>query len=791
MDWSPRRRVIAGFVTLLALAGLTVASIWAVSPPTPSPASAPADQFSAGRAYQHVEKIGAQVHVAGSPAAADVRSYLEATLEGLGLQAEVQDGVGAEDALGGFAMAHVRNVVALLPGSDPTGQVILMAHYDSVQVSYGGNDDGAGVATLLETARALAEGPQPRNNIVFLFTDAEEACLCGAEAFVSQHRYSSRGGVVLNFEARGSGGPAIMFETSRGNEGVVSVYGANAADPVATSFAVEVYRILPNDTDFTPFRESGQFTGLNTAYIDGSAVYHSPEDTPSTMDRGSLQQHGDNALALARAFGGEDLAVLAKPSADDLTYFPVLGLLVRYPGWLVWPFAVLALVAVGGVAYLARRRGRITWGRLAGGFGVALVPLLLAPVLAQLLWMLLVAIRPGYREMLDPWQPNWFRAGVVALVATVVLTWYGLLRKRFGGWALVLGGLIWLAILGLVLAALTPGGSYLAALPALAVAIALTVVLLASRPWARLLAVGIGGAVAVVILAPTVLLFFPALGLQTGGAAAFFAVMLGLALLPVFEYLYPPRASVSVVASASGFSSTVDASGVPGPGRARQWAALPACATGVLAVALVGVGLGVDRFDAAHPAPTQLMYALDTDTGQARWVSAESTPSEWTSQYVTGTENLFESFPVLGEDDLATGPAQAATLPGPALRVVSDVMTGDQRALVLSVQPQRTVRLLYLRVESDATVVEANADGRQVPIDAGSTDPFSLLFHAPPTEGLTVRLTLQGSGPVAVRVMDGSDGLTNLPGFHARPPGIGVEGSHDSELVLVAKTYQI
>ena len=48
--------------------------------------------------------------------------------------------------------------------------------------------------------------------------------------------------------------------------------------------AVEVYRILPNDTDFTEFRESGRFTGLNSAYIDGSAVYHSPEDRPAYQD---------------------------------------------------------------------------------------------------------------------------------------------------------------------------------------------------------------------------------------------------------------------------------------------------------------------------------------------------------------------------------------------------------------------------------------------------------------------------------------------------------------------------
>ncbi len=788
----PRSRVIAGLVALIALAALTVASVWAVNPPPPAPASAPGDQFSAGRAFQHVERIGAQVHVAGSQAAADVRGYLETTLEGLSLQTEIQDAVGAEDALGGFAMARVRNVVAMLPGTDPTGRVVLTAHYDSVQVSYGANDDGAGVAALLETARALAAGPRPRNDIVFVFADAEEACLCGAEAFVSQHRYAVNGGVVLNFESRGSAGPAIMFETSQGNADVVGVYGAHAVAAVATSFAVEVYRILPNDTDFTPFRESGRFTGLNSAYIDGSAVYHSPQDRPSYMDRGSLQQHGDNALALARAFAGEDLGPLARPSSYDTTYFPVLRWLVRYPGWLVWPFAALALVAVGALAFLTRRRRLVTWGRVAGGFGLALIPLLLAPVAAQLLWLLLVAIRPGYREMLDPWQPGWFRAGVVALVATVLLTWYGLFRKRMGSWALILGALLWLSVLGLVLAAATPGGSYLAALPALAAAIALIVSLLVTQPWVRLLAITVGGAVAVLILAPTVLLFFPAMGLQTGGAAALFAVMLGLALLGLVEYLYPPRASVSVVESAGGMYSTVDAAGVPGPARARRWAALPACVTGILVVAFVGLGLRADHFDAEHPAPTQLMYALDTDNGQARWVSAESKPSDWTREYVTRTEDLSTTFPVFGKgEELATGPAQAASLPAPELRVVSDVTVGDQRSLVLSVQSRRPVRLVYLRVDFPAKVVDANAAGRPVPIDAGSPDPFSLLFHAPPTEGLTVRLTLAGTGPVSIRVMDGSDGLDNLPGFVPRPAGVGVEGSHDSELVVVAKTYPI
>ncbi|HEY7176902.1 MAG TPA: M28 family peptidase, partial [Micromonosporaceae bacterium] len=648
----PPRARAAGVVALAALALLAFFSVWTVLPPAPAATTAPADQFSAGRAFEHVTRIGSAVHVAGSPAAADVRSDIQQALESYGLQTHIQDAVG-EDANAGdqFAMAHVHNVVAVLPGTASTGRVFAVAHYDSVQVSYGGNDDGAGVASLLETARAMSHGPRPRNDTVFVFTDAEEACLCGAEAFVSQDPLAASGGVVLNFESRGSSGPAIMFETSRNNAGVVGVYAGAVPYPVATSFAVEVYRRLPNDTDFTMFRRSGRFTGLNSAYIDGSPVYHSPEDRPSYMDRGSLQQDGANALALTRAFANADIANLSKPAAHDATYFPVLGSLARYPGWLVWPFAVLAVIAVLALAAVARRRAEVPFRRAVAGFGLALIPLLLSAVVAQLLWLLLVAIRPGYANMIDPWRPGFYRAGIAALVATIVLGWYGLLRRRFGGWALAIGALGWLGVLGVVLAAATPGGSYLAALPALAGALAglVALALPTARATWRALPLAVGAAVAVVILVPTVLLFFPALGLATGGAAAFFAAMLGVALLPLFESLYP----------------TVDAAAVPGS-RRRFHAAPPALIAAALTVAFVATGLAVDTFTVRRPAPAQLMYALDTDTGTAQWVSADSSPGSWTRKYVTHTGDVSNQFPVI-TNGVEVGPARAADLPAPTV----------------------------------------------------------------------------------------------------------------------------
>ena len=776
MTWIQHRAASIGCILLLLL--VTVLAVWSVLPPSPKGADAPSDDFSAERAFPTVQAVGQEVHPHGTKAAARVRDRIESELTELELEPEVVDGVGRyADDDGHSRVADTKNVVATIPGADSSGPLFMIAHYDSAEVSFGANDDGAGVATVLETARAVLAGPQQRNDIVLVFTDAEESCLCGAEAFVHSNPLAADGGVVLNFEARGSSGPATMFETSDGNADLIDAY-AQVPYPVGSSLAVEVYRALPNDTDFSPFLDdpAKRFTGLNTAYIDGSAVYHSPRDTPDRMSRASLQHHGSNALALVRELGDADITALAEPSTTDATYFTLPGgLLARYPGWLVWPLALASVAAVVALAVVGARRREVygqptTLRRLVLGFFSAVLPVAFAALGAMGLWWLMVKVRSGYGEMLDPWQPWAFRLAMLGIVATVLTGWFLVFRRWLGAAALSVGCLGWLAVLGVVLAAFAPGGSYLTALPALAGSVAGLVSgsIRGDRnraDAARRLVPALGASVGLLVLVPVVILFLPALGLATGAAPAVAASLLGLVLVPVMAALVPR-------------------------GRLASSLLVGACATVTLLALITGFATG--GFDPEHPEPTRLAYVVDADTGDARWVSDEVTPSDWTSRYVDERLDLSADFPMLDEQIWA-GEADDADLNPAEVEVTRDSVSGRTRTITFTVRPGEgrigtADSLRYIGLSADG-ITSAFVAGREIPTDDGTLDTR---YMAPDEGGFEVVLAVPAGGDdIDLRLVTVGGGLDDLPGFVVRPDDVGVMGSHTAEQVLVGTTVTL
>ncbi|UZK64896.1 M28 family peptidase [Sphingomonas sp. M1-B02] len=105
--------------------------------------------------------------------------------------------------------AESRNVVGLIEGSDPglaRQYVILSAHLDHVglgdavngdRIYNGAMDNAAGVATILEVARALRAGPPPRRSILIIALTAEEKGLIGSSYF-AHHATVPKGSIVAD-----------------------------------------------------------------------------------------------------------------------------------------------------------------------------------------------------------------------------------------------------------------------------------------------------------------------------------------------------------------------------------------------------------------------------------------------------------------------------------------------------------------------------------------------------------------------------------------------------------------
>ena len=148
-------------------------------PPAPFPATAGPELFSAERALEHLPNIAREPHPAGSEALEQVRDYTLAQLRNCGVEAEIQRATVIE----GHSISCVENVLGRIPGTNNNGAFVVTAHYDSVYSGPGAADDGAGVITMLETARALRAGPRLANDVIFAFTGDEERGRKGIRAF--------------------------------------------------------------------------------------------------------------------------------------------------------------------------------------------------------------------------------------------------------------------------------------------------------------------------------------------------------------------------------------------------------------------------------------------------------------------------------------------------------------------------------------------------------------------------------------------------------------------------------
>ena len=520
----PIARAGLAVLVLLLAAAIGAAPLF---PTSVTPASASRDVFSAERALAQLPAIAAEPHPTGSPAQARVRGYLVRHLAALGLQTQVQ------------SAGSMKNVAARLPGTHPSGAVLILAHYDSVAAGPGAADNGSGVVTLLETMRALVAGPKPRNDVIALFDDAEESGFAGAYAFL-QNRWMKDVRVVVNLDTAVQG-PASINQTGPNNGWLVDILARSSTGGAWTS------SVGGGTYDYEPFRLAG-IQGLDLE--DDYAFYqqHTALDRPGIVSAASVQQFGDQALSIARGLGSADLT---RPWGPDqaFTAVPLLGLL-HYPTTWELPLAALAAALFLAAVFLSLRRGLATWA----GLGVALAAVVCVAGVAALGVGWLGSQVPGWFHwdtsawvfwpQVVPPDGGYFYVGFAALVLVLSVGVYMAARRITGRVNFALAGLGLAVVLSLALYVAEPQGQIWALWPALIGSAAWCGAVAPGRRhahWTMELAMLVAAAVACFMLVPVLVEAFMSQGLDgVAKDAALFALLLAI-VLPVADLASPVR----------------------------------------------------------------------------------------------------------------------------------------------------------------------------------------------------------------------------------------------------------
>ena len=313
----------------------------------PKPRPADYEGFSSARVIEDIEVISREHHSVAHPQErAKVREYLAGRLEEMGGKVtlyQYDSLVGPKNRAVTYTFDGV-NVLAEFPpmtASADTTYLMLVAHYDSrypnvlpknkTVLSYGAADDGYGVGVTLETVHNLLKARQDwKQGVKVLFTDAEEVGMLGMTAAWENDRHIfDNVGLMINLEARGTYGPALLFETCPGNEELMELYASAARYPYTYSLTTVVYGFMPNFTDFTIVKD--YIPGINFSTIADVNHYHTDKDNFENVSQKSIQHYGEQVLPIAQAYVTDpvysDKDYLK--AEDDTTSFtiPALGLL--------------------------------------------------------------------------------------------------------------------------------------------------------------------------------------------------------------------------------------------------------------------------------------------------------------------------------------------------------------------------------------------------------------------------------------------------------------------------------
>jgi len=737
---------LQSLASFLLIVGLLYYSFFSLMPQKGSPRSVSETKFSAERALIPLKEITKAPHYIGTKDHTRVRNYLIGQLEELGLETQVQEGFVINPKW--KSLDKPKNIIAQIKGSENGKSLLLLSHYDSALTpSYGASDAGSGVVTILETLRAYkASGKKPKNDIIVLFTDAEEVGLDGARLFVNNHPLAKNVGIALNFEARGSGGPSNMIvETNGGNKNLIKAFmEADVKFPVASSLMYSIYKMLPNDTDSTVLREGADIDGFFFAFIDDHYDYHTANDTYDNLDVNTLQHQGEYLLPLVHYFGDSDLNQLK--SLEDHVYINLpFFKMISYPFTWVFPMLLIAIIIFAGLIIYGFRKRVLTRNGVVRGF----IPFTLAIIFCGILgfygWQLILFMYPQYQEIQHGFTYNGhtYISFFVLLSLSLLFGIYYKFSKRINVPNLLIAPLIFWILINIGVAIYLKGAAFFI-IPVFLGLLSLWILIRQDRP--NLILLTIIGSIAIFIFAPLVQFFPVGLGLKMlVGSCLFTALLFGILLPVIGFYKLKKVLALLFVMVATLFFVKAHLSSNFSPDRQK---------------------------------PNSLVYYHDADNNKNYWATYDQELDDWTKEYLGDSPEPASSYiSYASGSKYAKGYKFANVAPNkniPVFKTVlhKDTIINQYREVSFTIFPQRAVNQISLYTVDEANFKSLSFNGKRFPLNSSLKNTAQKIkskelvrYYLSDKDSLVVSYQVSKNQKVSFTVLEYSYDLLNHPQF--------------------------
>ena len=737
---------LQSLASFLLIVGLLYYSFFSLMPQKGSPSSVSETEFSTERALIPLKEITKAPHYIGTKDHTRVRNYLIGQLEELGLETQVQEGFVINPKW--KSLDKPKNIIAQIKGSENGKSLLLLSHYDSALTpSYGASDAGSGVVTIIETLRAYkASGKKPKNDIIVLFTDAEEVGLDGARLFVNNHPLAKNVGIALNFEARGSGGPSNMIvETNGGNKNLIKAFmEADVKFPVASSLMYSIYKMLPNDTDSTVLREGADIDGFFFAFIDDHYDYHTANDTYDNLDVNTLQHQGEYLLPLVHYFGDSDLNQLK--SLEDHVYINLpFFKMISYPFTWVLPMLLIAIIIFAGLIIYGFRKRVLTRNGVVRGF----IPFTLAIIFCGILgfygWKLILFMYPQYQEIQHGFTYNGhtYISFFVLLSLSLLFGIYYKFSKRINVPNLLIAPLIFWILINIGVAIYLKGAAFFI-IPVFLGLLSLWILIRQDRP--NLILLTIIGSIAIFIFAPLVQFFPVGLGLKMlVGSCLFTALLFGILLPVIGFYKLKKVLALLFVMVATLFFVKAHLSSNFSPDRQK---------------------------------PNSLVYYHDADNNKNYWATYDQELDDWTKEYLGDSPEPASSYiSYASGSKYAKGYKFANVAPNkniPVFKTVlhKDTIINQYKEVSFTIFPQRAVNQISLYTADEANFKSLSFNGQRFPLNSSLKNTAQKIkskelvrYYVSDKDSLVVSYKVSKNQKVSFTVLEYSYDLLNHPQF--------------------------